>query len=91
MRIVHTGLVVVLGLSFPAAAAERAIDKEVVVPASLEKVWESWTTREGIRGFFAPDAVIEPRVGGAFTSTSTRSRSPARAGPTTCASWPCSR
>jgi uncharacterized protein YndB with AHSA1/START domain len=66
MRIVHTGLVVVLGLSFPAAAAERAIDKEVVVPASLEKVWESWTTREGIRGFFAPDAVIEPRVGGAF-------------------------
>ena len=66
MRIVHPGFFAVLGLSFPAAAAERAVDKEVVVPASLETVWESWTTREGIRGFFAPDAVIEPRVGGAF-------------------------
>ena len=66
MRFVHPAFFAVLGLSLPAAAAERAIDKEVVVPASLETVWESWTTREGIRGFFAPDAVIEPRVGGAF-------------------------
>ena len=48
------------------AAAERAIDKEVVVNATLDQAWEAWTTREGIRSFFAPDAVVEPRVGGAF-------------------------
>jgi len=49
-----------------AQAAERAIDKEVVVRATLDQAWEAWTTREGIRSFFAPDAVVEPRVGGAF-------------------------
>jgi uncharacterized protein YndB with AHSA1/START domain len=47
-------------------AAERAIDKEVVVNATLDQAWDAWTTREGIRSFFAPDAVVEPRVGGAF-------------------------
>ncbi len=47
-------------------AAERAIDKEVVVSAPIEAVWRSWTTRDGIRTFFAPEAEIEPRVGGAF-------------------------
>ncbi|HSW08232.1 SRPBCC family protein [Aquabacterium sp.] len=61
-------LLPVIGLMLvsPLQAAERAIEKEVVVPAALDKVWASWTTREGITSFFAPDAVIEPRVGGAF-------------------------
>jgi len=49
-----------------ASAAERAIDKEVVVAAPIESVWQSWTTTAGIRTFFAPEAEIEPRVGGAF-------------------------
>jgi uncharacterized protein YndB with AHSA1/START domain len=49
-----------------AAAAERAIDKEIVVAASLDQAWSAWTTREGIVSFFAPDAKVEPRVGGAF-------------------------
>jgi uncharacterized protein YndB with AHSA1/START domain len=47
-------------------AAERSIDKQVDVAASLDQAWEAWTTREGITSFFAPDAMIEPRVGGAF-------------------------
>jgi uncharacterized protein YndB with AHSA1/START domain len=47
-------------------AAERSLDKEVIINASLDQAWQSWTTREGIVGFFAPDAKIEPRVGGAF-------------------------
>jgi len=55
-----------LGGTGPATAAERAIDKEVVVAATLDQTWEAWTTREGIRSFFAPDAEVEPRVGGAF-------------------------
>jgi uncharacterized protein YndB with AHSA1/START domain len=50
----------------PLAAAERAIEKSAVVDATVDQVWDSWTTREGIVGFFAPDAKIEPRVGGAF-------------------------
>lgn len=49
-----------------AAAAERALDKEVVVKATPEQLWAAWTTREGVRSFFAPDAVVEARVGGAF-------------------------
>lgn len=49
-----------------AVAAERSLDKEVVVNATLEQAWNAWTTREGIVSFFAPDAKIEPKVGGAF-------------------------
>lgn len=49
-----------------ADAAERAIDKQVVVKANLDQAWAAWTTREGITSFFAPEAEIEPRVGGAF-------------------------
>ncbi|MET0518818.1 MAG: SRPBCC domain-containing protein [Burkholderiaceae bacterium] len=47
-------------------AAERSLDKEVIIKASVDQAWQSWTTREGIVAFFAPDARIEPRVGGAF-------------------------
>lgn len=53
-------------LAVPAMAAERAIDKEVVVAATPEEVWQAWTTRAGIVSFFAPDAEIDARVGGAF-------------------------
>jgi uncharacterized protein YndB with AHSA1/START domain len=49
-----------------ALATERSLDKEVVVSATPEQVWQAWTTREGIVSFFAPDAKIEPKVGGAF-------------------------
>jgi len=49
-----------------AIGAERAIDKEVVVAAPIEAVWQAWTTRAGIRTFFAPDAEVDARVGGAF-------------------------
>lgn len=55
-----------LGTAGTAAAAERAIDKQVDVPATADEVWTAWTTREGIRSFFAPDARIEARVGGPF-------------------------
>jgi uncharacterized protein YndB with AHSA1/START domain len=49
-----------------AVAAERAIDKEVVIAATPEQAWDAWTTRAGITSFFAPDAKIEAKVGGAF-------------------------
>jgi uncharacterized protein YndB with AHSA1/START domain len=50
----------------PVHAAERAIDKSIEIAATLDDAWDAWTTREGIVAFFAPDARIEPRVGGAF-------------------------
>lgn len=55
-----------LAVATGAGAAERAIVKEVVVAATPQQVWDAWTTRAGITSFFAPDARIEAKVGGAF-------------------------
>jgi uncharacterized protein YndB with AHSA1/START domain len=55
-----------LFLATAAFAGERAIDKEVIVAAPVAAVWQSWTTKAGIESFFAPQAEIEARVGGAF-------------------------
>ncbi len=66
MRGLWSSLFILSALPLSVAAAERALDKEVVVPATVDKVWDAWTTREGIVSFFAPDARIEPWVGGAF-------------------------
>ena len=67
LRKISTVILFCLACSWGGAqAAERSIDKEVLINADLDQAWQSWTTREGIVGFFAPDAQIEPRVGGAF-------------------------
>ena len=55
-----------LACGLPALAAERALDKSVLVSAGVEAVWQAWTTTEGVTSFFAPAADIEPRVGGAY-------------------------
>jgi len=47
-------------------AMERALEKKVLLDATVDQVWQAWTTREGIRSFFAPDAEIDARVDGAF-------------------------
>lgn len=64
MRVVLGVLLWVLA-SVP-AAQERAVTKQVVVPAPVESVWRAWTTRDGIVSFMAPEAEIDARVGGAF-------------------------
>jgi uncharacterized protein YndB with AHSA1/START domain len=68
MRICARMACLMFGVCFalPAVAAERAIDKEVVIAATPDQAWDAWTTRAGITGFFAPDAEINPTVGGAF-------------------------
>jgi uncharacterized protein YndB with AHSA1/START domain len=48
------------------AATERAIVETVTVKASLNDVWQAWTTSAGIKTFFAPEANIDARPGGAF-------------------------
>jgi uncharacterized protein YndB with AHSA1/START domain len=55
-----------LACSVAATAQERAIDKEVIVAAPVAAVWQSWTSKAGIESFFAPQAEIDARVGGAF-------------------------
>jgi len=37
-----------------------------VVEAGLDQVWAAWTTEEGVRTFFAPDARIRLEVGGPY-------------------------
>lgn len=52
--------------ALPAVAQERQIVKEVLVKAPVEAVFRAWSTSEGIATFFAPEAKVEARSGGAF-------------------------
>lgn len=49
-----------------AHAQERAITETITVKAGVDDVWKMWTTSEGIKSFFAPDAKVELRVDGPF-------------------------
>ena len=48
------------------ATPERMITESIVVKAGVDDVWKAWTTSEGIKTFFAPEANVEARVGGPF-------------------------
>ena len=45
---------------------DRTIGLEIVINAPVEKVWQAWATRDGIKSFFAPDCDIDFRVLGKF-------------------------
>ncbi len=45
---------------------QKRIEKEVLVNTPVNKVWDAWTTEEGAKTFFAPDANIELKVGGKY-------------------------
>jgi uncharacterized protein YndB with AHSA1/START domain len=45
---------------------DHIITGEITIPASLDEVWQAWTTEEGVCSFFAPRAHIELRPGGAY-------------------------
>ncbi|HEY3357239.1 MAG TPA: SRPBCC domain-containing protein [Polyangia bacterium] len=65
-------------------SAEKILRKEVVVAAPVSAVWRAWTTVEGVRGFFAPDARIEVRVGGAYEILFDLDKPPGRQGGEGC-------
>ncbi|MCP4632012.1 MAG: hypothetical protein GY855_03725 [candidate division Zixibacteria bacterium] len=44
----------------------RILTREVTVPASVEDVWEAWTTTEGVKTFFSTSANVQLRVGGRY-------------------------
>jgi uncharacterized protein YndB with AHSA1/START domain len=57
---------ILAAIPLAATAQDRAIVKVVVVKADVDAAWKAWTTSEGIKSFFAPDARVEARPGGPF-------------------------
>jgi len=59
------------GDASPLWTGKTRTDRTVVVEATLDappqRVFRAWTTAEGLATFFAPKALIEPRIGGAYT------------------------
>ena len=53
-------------VSTTAQDVHRTIRLEIVVNAPVEKAWRAWTTRDGIKSFFAPDCDIDLRVLGKY-------------------------
>lgn len=45
---------------------DRIIRGEVIVEASVDAVWEAWTTEEGTRTFFAPACNVDLRIDGLY-------------------------
>jgi uncharacterized protein YndB with AHSA1/START domain len=45
---------------------QSKLEKAVLVEATLQQVWRAWTTVEGVKTFFAPDARIELRPNGRY-------------------------
>ena len=65
----HVALIASLFFVLNVAAqdkADRAINEKVTVKANVDDVWKAWTTTEGVKTFFAPDAKVELRVDGPF-------------------------
>lgn len=46
--------------------SDRVLSKEILVPASVDKVWQAWTTSEGVKGFLGVDNNVELRPGGTY-------------------------
>ena len=66
MRIALAALALAAASGTAVAAPERMIEKQAVVNAPIEEVWKAWSTTDGVKSFFAPDARVEARSGGPF-------------------------
>jgi uncharacterized protein YndB with AHSA1/START domain len=42
------------------------IRKEVILPATPDRIWQAWTTDKGVTGFFAPHASVDLAIGGKY-------------------------
>ena len=45
---------------------KKELNFKIIIPASVDKVWNCWTTEEGAKTFFAPDCKIELKPDGAY-------------------------
>lgn len=55
--------------SYVAPDGSRVLQHSLVVRAPQAKVWEAWTTTEGLQGFVAPVVHIDFRLGGIWESS----------------------
>ena len=46
--------------------SNKILRKEMTIPATLEEVWDAWTTTEGVKTFFSSEAKVELAIGGPF-------------------------
>lgn len=44
----------------------RLLQKQATVAATPAELWQAWTTVEGLKSFFSPDARVDLRIGGAY-------------------------
>lgn len=59
----------VVDSSFRAPGGERVMEMAVEVPASLEDVWQAFTTAEGFESWAVKRARVDLRVGGEFETS----------------------
>lgn len=59
---------------------DRVIRGEVIVEASVDAVWEAWTSEEGIKTFFAPACNVDLRVDGLYEILFTPDAEPGQRG-----------
>jgi uncharacterized protein YndB with AHSA1/START domain len=64
--------------------SQRVLQKEVEVAAPATAVWRAWTTVEGVKSFFAQDAKIELRPGGAYEIYFSKDAPPGQRGAEGC-------
>jgi len=53
-------------IALGAGAEERRLFKEALVHAPIDQVFQAWSTTEGVKSFFAPEAEIDARPGGRY-------------------------
>jgi len=46
--------------------SELILTREIVVPATLDEVWRTWTTTKGVKTFFSGEAEVELALGGKY-------------------------
>ena len=44
----------------------RSIIKEVTIPVGIDEAWNTWTTKQGLESFFAPECHVELKLFGRY-------------------------
>ena len=66
MKYIKGIILMILVTTTSAIAGERSINLEIEVKATIEQVWDAWTTEEGVITFFSPGCKVELKIGGAY-------------------------
>lgn len=66
MRSLILALIFTVFATHAEAQLRPMVYTETTVDADLGTVWEDWTTAEGLESFFAPQAIVDLKPGGAY-------------------------